>query len=141
MSDTAVEYGRVLLEPSTERVQASRISEFITWVNAEKGASLREANYDDLWRWSVNHLDAFWESIIEHFELDVEGEYSAVVEGPVHRAMWFQGSSTNFGQHVLEKASTLEEAIIGIDESGNRQVHLRYGTEAVGGTSRCRHAG
>lgn len=122
MPQTGVEYGRVLWEPPPQRVEDARITDFVSWINAEKGTSLREAHYDDLWRWSIDHLAAFWQSVVEYFDLDVTGEYATVVDGPIHEATWFKGTSTNFGQHVLDGAASLDEAIIGLDETGGRQV-------------------
>src|SRR5690606_4069677 len=71
----AVSEGSVLWEPSEEVVANARVTHFIHWL-WDRGV-LTES-YDDLWKWSVNEVDAFWDAIWSYFE--VVGERG---DGPV----------------------------------------------------------
>lgn len=41
--------------------QAARISQFKYLINEKYNATL--TNYEDLYRWSVNHLSSFWDEV------------------------------------------------------------------------------
>ena len=46
------------------------------------------ASYEELWRWSVEDLDAFWAAIWKHFEVD--GGYDCVLRSrEMPGAAWF----------------------------------------------------
>ena len=50
-----------LWQPSQERIAAARLTAFIAQVNADEGLDL--AGYDDLYRWSVTEVEAFWTAV------------------------------------------------------------------------------
>jgi acetoacetyl-CoA synthetase len=57
-------------------------------------------SYDDLWRWSVTDLDAFWGSIWDFF--DVEGSYDQVLaDRRMPGARWFPGTRVNYAEHLF----------------------------------------
>ena len=47
--------------PSPARVAAAGITRYLSWLRERRGLAFRD--YEDLWRWSVEDLDAFWGSI------------------------------------------------------------------------------
>ena len=51
----------ILWQPSTAQKEASCLNDYRNYI-AEEGYG-RFADYDDLWRWSVTELDAFWGSV------------------------------------------------------------------------------
>ena len=53
--------GKLLWTPREEFKRASHMARYMDWLANERG--LVFADYDALWRWSVEDLDAFWESI------------------------------------------------------------------------------
>ncbi|MEY2475781.1 MAG: acetoacetyl-CoA synthetase [Actinomycetota bacterium] len=92
----------VLWEPRPDALERTRIGAFMQWLAEGKG--LRFADYDELWRWSVNDLDAFWGAVWEHFGL--LGQTAGRVVGS--RAMpgteWFPGTTTNYAENLLARA-------------------------------------
>ncbi|MDO9359019.1 MAG: AMP-binding protein, partial [Polaromonas sp.] len=76
------------------------------WLHKNRG--LHFASYDDLWRWSVTDLDAFWQSIWDYFELQSPSPHSAVLaENRMPGASWFPGAQFNYARQVfrhVEKA-------------------------------------
>ncbi|MBV9579473.1 MAG: acetoacetate--CoA ligase, partial [Chloroflexi bacterium] len=68
MSLDAVAEGELLWQPSEPFKAHSRMAAYMRWV-AERH-SLRFETYDDLWRWSVDHLEAFWASIADFFGVE-----------------------------------------------------------------------
>jgi acetoacetyl-CoA synthetase len=56
--------------------------------------------YDDLWRWSIGDLDAFWASIWDFF--GVEGGYEQVLASrEMPGAQWFPGAQVNYAEHLF----------------------------------------
>ena len=56
-----------LWSPSPERIARSSLRHYMDWLAAER--SLRFADYDALWRWSVSDLDAFWATLWDYFAI------------------------------------------------------------------------
>ena len=54
----------VLWQPTPESIRATRLAEFADRVRQRRGLDLGDpVDYDRLWRWSVEHLDAFWAEV------------------------------------------------------------------------------
>ena len=79
MSDDAP---RQLWTPPPDVRTTSRIGAYLAEVEAELGRSF--ASYEELWSWSVDDLEGFWESVRRHFDLwpDATGPVLASVEMP-----------------------------------------------------------
>jgi acetoacetyl-CoA synthetase len=89
-----------LWEPSAELVERSRLREYMRWLEAERGLKLD--TYDELWRWSVDDLEAFWSSIWDFFGIQADGGYEhAVGSREMPGAEWFAGTSLNYAEHVF----------------------------------------
>ena len=59
-------------------------------------------DYDELWRWSVDDLPAFWSSIWEFFEVKSHAPYEAVLaDDAMPGATWFPGARLNFAEHLV----------------------------------------
>ncbi len=92
--------------------------------------SLRFDDYDALWRWSTTELDAFWQSIWDHFDLRSPTPHTAVLERNVMPgARWFPGAQVNYAQQVFRHVEPAHaagfSAIEGRNEKG-RAVELSW---------------
>jgi len=100
-----------LWEPSAELVERSRLREYMRWLEAERGLKL--GSYDELWRWSVSDLDAFWASIWDFFEVEADGSYEhALGNRTMPGAEWFAGTSLNYAEHVFAGRDDAAETAI-----------------------------
>jgi len=107
--------GELLWEPSAELVERSRLTEFMRWLERERGLSF--AGYDDLWQWSVNDLDGFWSAIWEFFEVQADGDPSPVLGSrEMPGARWFPNTSLNYAEHVFAGKDDAEVAILHASE-------------------------
>lgn len=105
----------LLWEPSAELLERSRLTEFIRWLAAERGLSF--GGYDELWRWSVDDLDAFWAAIWDFFEVQADGDRSTVLASrEMPGASWFPGTSLNYAEHVFAGKADGETAILHASE-------------------------
>ena len=116
MSDTEVNSGdgaaapEVLWRPSDDTVAGSNLTRYTAWLADDPGATF--AGYDDLWRWSVEDLDAFWSSIWSFFGVSDRVPSPAVVRGTsVEHAVWFPGARSNYAERLLRPTGTAEAIV------------------------------
>jgi acetoacetyl-CoA synthetase len=90
----------LLWRPSEERVERATITRYQRWLEETRG--LRFDAYGELWRWSVDELDAFWRSIVEFFDVRFETPTDRVLgDRSMPGAQWLPGSSLNYAEHVF----------------------------------------
>jgi len=94
------------------------------WLRDQRGMSF--ATYNDLWRWSVTELDAFWQSIWDYFDFQSPTPHTAVLANNVMPgAKWFPGAQTNYAHQVLRHVQPAHEAeflaVISHNEKGLRR--------------------
>jgi acetoacetyl-CoA synthetase len=105
----------LLWEPSAELVERSRLTEFMRWLRAERGLDFDD--YDTLWQWSVDDLDAFWAAIWDFFEVQADGERSTVLASrEMPGARWFPDTRLNYAEHVFAGKDDGETAILHASE-------------------------
>ena len=63
----------MLWSPSKELIEQANLSHYMKWLAENKKFSF--SDYHDVWKWSVNNLEDFWESIWEYFDIIHEGAY------------------------------------------------------------------
>ena len=86
--------GDLLWTPPAELVERATMTRYLRWL--DRG----HETYDDLWRWSVEDIEAFWASIWAFFE--VQGGYDAVLgDRSMPGAEWFPGARVNHAEHIL----------------------------------------
>jgi acetoacetyl-CoA synthetase len=104
-----------LWEPSAEMVERSRMTEYMRWLAAERGLDL--SSYEELWRWSVEDLDAFWSSIWDFFGVQADGSYEgALGRRDMPGAEWFAGTRLNYAEHVFAGKADDEPAVLHASE-------------------------
>ena len=100
----------IVWTPSPERIADATITRFREWVNERHGLEL--AGYDDLWRWSVDELEAFWGGIWDFFEVEASEPYERVLgRREMPGAEWFPGARLSYAQHVFRGKDDAEVAI------------------------------
>ncbi len=104
-----------LWEPSAELIERSRLREYMRWLEVERGHSF--ADYDELWRWSVEDLEGFWSSIWDFFAVQADGERGpALGRREMPGAEWFGGTSLNYAEHAFAGKDDAETAILHASE-------------------------
>jgi acetoacetyl-CoA synthetase len=107
--------GEMLWEPSAELVERSRLTEFMHWLERERGLTF--GGYAELWQWSVDDLDGFWSAIWVFFEVRAEGDPSPVLASrEMPGAQWFPNTRLNYAEHVFAGKDDGETAILHASE-------------------------
>ena len=108
---TSFEDGALLWEPSEQVKQQSTLTRYMQWLEQSRGLSLH--SQADLWQWSVDHLEDFWASMWDFFQIQASKPYSTVlVERKMPGAQWFTGAELNYAEHVFRNASTTRPALL-----------------------------
>jgi acetoacetyl-CoA synthetase len=114
--DSIVE-GALLWEPSAALRQDCTLTRYVR--ELEKQGAEPVSDYNALWLWSVDHIDAFWRSIASFFEVGLSTPYeTAIVTGEMPRACWFTGATINYTEQVFRQASATHPALVFKRETG-----------------------
>ncbi|HYQ79112.1 MAG TPA: acetoacetate--CoA ligase [Solirubrobacterales bacterium] len=107
--------GELLWEPSAALVERSRLTEFMRWLERERGLSFD--GYAELWQWSVDDLEGFWGAIWGFFDVQADGDPSPVLGSrEMPGAKWFPNTSLNYAEHVFAGKDDAEVAILHASE-------------------------
>lgn len=107
----AITEGVLLWEPSQQQIESSGVSLFMKWLKQEKGLSF--GNQKELWKWSVEELEAFWESIWNYCQVISTTPYHQVLESrKMPGAKWFPGATLNYAEHIFRNARKNKPAVI-----------------------------
>jgi acetoacetyl-CoA synthetase len=126
----------ILWTPSPERVERATITRYARWLAAERGVTTR--SYDELWRWSVTELEAFWQSIVDYFEIRFQTPARAVLaDRRMPGARWFPGAEVSYAEHIFRDRDPAAVAIRHASEIRELQAwtwgELRAQTAAIAG--------
>ncbi|TMR40626.1 acetoacetate--CoA ligase [Actinomadura geliboluensis] len=116
-SDTRGQDAPALLWSPPEDRSATRLGQFTAWLEARHG--VRFAGYDDLWRWSVEHLGTFWADVAEFFGVAAGlSAEQALADDSMPGAVWFPGVRVNFAEHLLAALDDDRVALAAHTEDG-----------------------
>ncbi|MBV8696219.1 MAG: acetoacetate--CoA ligase [Ktedonobacteraceae bacterium] len=100
-----------LWEAPEQVKQQANITHYMQWLGREKG--LHFDSRQALWLWSVTHLEDFWASIWDYFHIKAAQPYTHVLsERKMPGALWFQGATLNYAEHVFRMASPDRPAML-----------------------------
>jgi acetoacetyl-CoA synthetase len=109
----------ILWRPTAAAVEASNLTAFIDWLRAERGVDV--AAYPELWRWSVDDLEGFWNAIFDYFRVEYDGERGpALASREMPGAGWFPGVRLNWAERAF--AGKDDEAVAILHASELREL-------------------
>ncbi|WP_349282276.1 acetoacetate--CoA ligase [Polaromonas hydrogenivorans] len=105
----------ILWAPTASQIEPTRLAAYLRWLEANKG--LHFADYDALWRWSVDELEAFWQSIWDFFGVQADGAREPVLASrTMPGAQWYPNARLNYAEHVFRCATPDRPALIARSE-------------------------
>jgi acetoacetyl-CoA synthetase len=100
----------ILWTPDEARVEHAAITRYARWLSETRGIETR--GYDELWRWSVTDIEAFWASVWEFFDVQASEPYDRVLGSrAMPGAEWFPGARLNYAEHVFRRRDPATVAI------------------------------
>ena len=110
--------GEVIWEPDLERSAETGIGRFAAFLGGQ-GIDVG-AGYDELWQWSVDEPEQFWELFARFAGVEFGGTAGPVcTTDAMPHTRWFPGRTLNFARHLLQGHEGI--ALIGIAEDGTRE--------------------
>ena len=88
----------VVWRPSDDQVRTASITRYAEWLRHRLGRGFD--SYDELWRWSVSDLEAFWGSIWDYFDVGPPCP-PALTSPDMPGARWFPRARLNYAAHVF----------------------------------------
>ncbi len=108
---TSVREGELLWTPSAAQIEEANLTRFAKWLSRERG--LRFENYEGMWQWSVNDLEAFWQAMWDYFGVESSQPHTRVLgKRAMPGAEWFPGARLNYAQHVLRNERAGTDAVL-----------------------------
>ncbi|MCB0661824.1 MAG: acetoacetate--CoA ligase [Saprospiraceae bacterium] len=102
---------RLLWKPSEKFIHNSNLRHYMQWLDEKKNLSFTD--YDALWKWSVDNIVPFWQSIWDYFQIDSTGHYDEVLNTlQMPGAKWFEGAKVNYAKEIFNRKTTDQPAII-----------------------------
>ena len=90
--------------------QNSHLHNYQNWLL--QNHQLEFNNYHDLWKWSVDNVEDFWESIWNYFNIISHSPYKRVLSGTMPECKWFEGATLNYAEHIFKDINPKNNAII-----------------------------
>ena len=111
-----VTVGQTLWQPSQQWVESSNLHLYRQWLKQTR--KLEFADYQAFRRWSIEHLDDFWQSIWDYFHIEASTPPRAVLgKRTMPGAEWFPGSRLNWAQHIMSKEKPGKTALLYCSET------------------------
>jgi acetoacetyl-CoA synthetase len=136
-----VEMGTLLWEPPADARSSTHIGRYLDRMAAEHGLDLPDQ--EAAWRWSVEHLEDFWGSIVTEFDVRFHAPAQAVLaDRSMPGAQWFPGATLNYAEHalrrrddapaVIARSQTRAEVTLSWAELADQVARARAGLERLG---------
>lgn len=108
--------GDLIWTPDQAAIDHANEMQYRRWLQEARGLAFE--NYAELWQWSVDNVEDFWESIWQYFNVQSSTPYSSVlVERKMPGADWFPGAHLNYAEHVLRNEAKGGTAILHCSET------------------------
>jgi len=107
-------------QPDPVAAADSTIARFSRFVTDRTGTEFDQ--YLDLWRWSVDHLESFWDTLWDFFGIEADGSRAVVLaDAGMPGARWFPGTRLNYAEHALRARPGDDDvvAVTAVGEDGS----------------------
>ena len=119
-----------LWSPSKELVAGANITAFIKALNQAYKLKLRD--YGELWRWSVDHLEEFWDAVWQYGGVVGDrGKRTLVDGGRMPGARFFPDAKVNFAENLLRGNPQGDAVVFWGEDKVKRRLSHRELREAV----------
>jgi acetoacetyl-CoA synthetase len=89
-----------LWQPSAQERERSEMAQYMRWAGERRDAPF--ADYQELWRWSVDELEDFWAGIWEFCGVRASAGYERVLDShEMPGTSWFAGARLNYAENIL----------------------------------------
>ncbi len=102
---------KLLWQPSEQIKSTSNLTDFIHWLKTND--IVKVDNYENLWQWSVAHIDEFWLAIWNYFNIQSTTKPTKITsEEAMPKTKWFKGTQVNYAEHIFRNKTTEHPALL-----------------------------
>ena len=106
----AIKEGDLLWNPNDKRKEEAAITDYINWLKTNR--NINPETYEELWKWSVNNIEEFWETVWDYYQIKSYTPYETVLKKEVMPgAEWFPGATLNYAEHIFKNGKKDKTAI------------------------------
>ncbi len=91
-----------LWEPSSDQYKNCNLSKYISFINENYNKNFK--NYDDLYKWSIDDISNFWDSISVFSKIKFSSLPDTIYKknDSFIKTKWFEGAKLNFSENLLK---------------------------------------
>ncbi|HEX2421352.1 MAG TPA: acetoacetate--CoA ligase [Acidimicrobiia bacterium] len=115
----------LLWQPPADAWETSRIGRFLRGI--ERRHEIAFANYEEAWRWSIEHLPELWSEIVDFFSIRMSGSTEVLNGETMPGAKWFAGARLNYVDQALGWSDPGALALIARSQTREQDVVLTAG--------------
>jgi acetoacetyl-CoA synthetase len=116
--------GTLLWQPSPETIEQANLTRYMRWLADHH--ELRLTTYPDLWRWSVDNVGLFWQTIWEFCDVKASRQANEpLVSSDMPGASWFPGARLNYAENIFANMTDERPALLYEDEE-NAFVEIKW---------------
>ena len=80
--------------------------------------------YDNFWKWSVNHKEEFWKQTVNKLGIQLKKKYTSIVDVSkgVENAQWLKNAQINIVDSCFQNSE--EAVVISFQEEGKQLQHI-----------------
>ncbi len=92
----------LLWQPTPDDIEQANLTAYMRWLARQK--DLHFSTYPELWTWSTTHIEDFWESLFDYFDLTYSERWTTpLVERVMPGAQWFPGARLNYAENIFAR--------------------------------------
>jgi acetoacetyl-CoA synthetase len=105
-TETVNNQKKLLWQPSKEKIAQTNMNKYKNFLS--RRYNLNFHNYNEMYEWSVKHVDKFWETIWIYGEIYSSKKYTTIMDTnfgkfiKIPRPKWFVGAELNFAENLLK---------------------------------------
>ncbi|MCL6437317.1 MAG: acetoacetate--CoA ligase [Rubrobacteraceae bacterium] len=112
--------------PPPDVLKTTEIGRYVRWLREER--ALKFEGYDELWRWSVGDLEAFWRSVWDFYGVRAHTPPERVLAArEMPGARWFPGARLNYAERILTPSGDDGEVAIFAHSQTRAPFELTFG--------------
>lgn len=110
MTSQPVTEGTLLWEPSEKLKKEANITRYMDWLRDERHLDFHD--YPSLYKWSVENIGDFWETVWDFYDIQASAPYTTAVQGKMPDVRWFSGAKLNYVEHVFRRMTSDHPALV-----------------------------
>lgn len=112
---------RELWKPKDSFVKNANLTRYSKWLENTTGLSF--ANYEELWKWTVDHPALFWKTISDYFKVKYYSQPREIMSAdPMPHTRWFEGATLNYAEHIFRNKTGDRPAILSVSENEESKI-------------------